>query len=103
MVPAACRRLLSGEGLAPVDLEFSPERMRAMADAVVERCVAHIDALGRAPACGDVDAAELCRSLREAAPQQGEPLEPLLDRLFDEWIPRPFTAPNPGYLAYNPC
>src|SRR3954468_6123436 len=102
MVPAACRRLLSGEGLAPVDLEFSPERMRAMADAVVERCVAHIAALDRAPACGDVDAAELCRSLREAAPEHGAPLEPLLDRLFTEWIPRSFTASSPGYLAYIP-
>ena len=73
-----------------------------MADAVVERCVAHISALDHAPACGDVDAAELCRSLREAAPEQGAPLEPLLDRLFTEWIPRSFTAPSPGYLAYIP-
>jgi aromatic-L-amino-acid/L-tryptophan decarboxylase len=76
--------------------------MRAMADAVVERCVAHIAALDQAPACGDVDAAELCRSLRESAPEQGAPLEPLLDRLFDEWIPRSFTAPSPGYLAFIP-
>ena len=42
VVSAARRRLLSGEGLAPVDLEFSPEQMRAMADAVVGRCIAHI-------------------------------------------------------------
>src|SRR4051794_22498597 len=102
MVPAAGRRLLSGEGLAPVDLEFSPGRMRAMADAVVERCVAHIAALDRAPACGDVEAAELCRSLREPAPPDGVALEPLLDRLFREWIPRSFTASSPGYLAYIP-
>src|SRR3954467_13048256 len=102
MVPAAGRRLLSGEGLAPADLEFSPERMRAMADAVVERCVAHVASLDRQPACGDVDAAALCRTLREAAPDAGMPLGPLLDRLFNEWIPRSFTAPSPGYLAYIP-
>jgi aromatic-L-amino-acid decarboxylase len=76
--------------------------MRAMADDVVTRCVAHIAALGTQPACGDVDAAELCRSLREPAPELGVALEPLLDRLFGEWIPRSFTAPSPGYLAYIP-
>jgi aromatic-L-amino-acid/L-tryptophan decarboxylase len=76
--------------------------MRAMADAVVERCVAHIASLDRQPVCGDVDAAELCRSLREAAPERGVALEPLLDRLFEEWIPRSFTASSPGYLAFIP-
>ena len=73
-----------------------------MADAVVQRCVAHIASLGSQPVCGDVDAAELCRSLRERAPEQGVPLEPLLDRLFRDWIPRSFTASSPGYLAYIP-
>jgi aromatic-L-amino-acid decarboxylase len=76
--------------------------MRDMADAVVERCVAHIVSLDRQPVCGDVDAAELCRSLREPAPQQGVALEPLLDQLFGDWIPRSFTASSPGYLAYIP-
>jgi aromatic-L-amino-acid/L-tryptophan decarboxylase len=76
--------------------------MRAMADEVVARCVSHIASLDRQPACGDVDAAELCRALREASPQQGTPLEPLLDSLFRDWIPRSFTAPSPGYLAFIP-
>ena len=69
---------------------------------VVARCIAHIASLGRQPTCGDVDAAALCRALREPAPEQGAALEPLLDRLFDDWIPRSFTAPSPGYLAYIP-
>jgi aromatic-L-amino-acid decarboxylase len=76
--------------------------MRAMADAVVARCVAHIASLDSQPACGDVNAAELCRALREDAPEQGVPLEPLLDQLFRDWIPRSFTAPGPGYLAFIP-
>ena len=41
-----------------VNLEFSVDEMRAMADAVVARCVAHIATLDRQPACGDVDAAD---------------------------------------------
>jgi aromatic-L-amino-acid/L-tryptophan decarboxylase len=73
-----------------------------MADAVVDRCIAHIGSLDRQPACGDVDAAQLCRALREPAPEHGVALEPLLDQLFRDWIPRSFTAPSPGYLAYIP-
>jgi aromatic-L-amino-acid decarboxylase len=73
-----------------------------MADEVVQRCIAHIASLDRQPACGDVDAAELCRALREPAPQHGVALEPLLDQLFRDWIPRSFTAPSPGYFAYIP-
>jgi aromatic-L-amino-acid decarboxylase len=76
--------------------------MRAMADEVVGRCIAHIAALDGAPACGDVDAAALCRTMRERAPEQGVALEPLLDQLFRDWIPRSFTAPSPGYLAFIP-
>src|SRR5262245_33012394 len=79
--------------------------MRTMADAVVARCIDHIASLPSQPACGDVDATrvgELCRSMRESAPEQGTALEPLLDRLFAEWIPRSFTAASPGYLAFIP-
>jgi len=73
-----------------------------MADEVVARCIAHVASLDRQPACGDVDAAELCRSMREDAPERGAALEPLLDQLFRDWIPRSFNAPGPGYLAFIP-
>ncbi len=73
-----------------------------MADEVVARCIDHITTLDRQPSCGDVDAAELCRALREPAPEQATALGPLLDSLFRDWIPRSFTAPGPGYLAYIP-
>jgi aromatic-L-amino-acid/L-tryptophan decarboxylase len=76
--------------------------MRAMADDVVERCIAHIASLGQQPSCGDVDAADLCRALREPAPEHGSDLSPLLDSLFRDLIPRSFTAPGPGYLAFIP-
>ena len=84
------------------DLEFSPAQMRAMGGAVLARAVDHIAALGTQPSRGDLDAAALCRRLREPAPEQGTALEPLLALLFDELIPRSFSTPGPGYLAYIP-
>ena len=76
--------------------------MRAMTDEVVARCLDHIHTLDRQPICGDVDAADLCRRLREPAPEHGSDLTPLLDLLFGECIPRSFTAPHAGYMAYIP-
>ena len=85
------------------NLDLSPAEMLAMGNAVVARAVAHLAAIPEAPSSGDyTDIEALCRSLREAAPDQGTPLEALLDPLFDEWIPRSFTTPAGGYLAYIP-
>ncbi|HET6632288.1 MAG TPA: aminotransferase class V-fold PLP-dependent enzyme [Rhodanobacteraceae bacterium] len=84
-------------------LELSAEQMLAMGHRVVDRAVAHIAALHEMPARGDYTGIEaLCRSMRESAPEHGSNLDALLDPLFNEWIPRSFTAPGPGYLAYIP-
>jgi aromatic-L-amino-acid decarboxylase len=91
--------------MVPADaanLEFSPAEMRALAGQVVARVVDHIATLSTQPACGDVHAEALCRAMREPAPEHPAELEPLLGALFDDWIPRSFTAPGPGYLAYIP-
>jgi len=76
--------------------------MRAMGDAVLRRVIAHLATIGEQPIRGDVDAAELCRALREPAPEQGTTLDPLLEALFDEWIPRSYNTASPGYLAFIP-
>ncbi len=73
-----------------------------MGQAVVARSVDHLATFDRQPSCGNVDAAELCRELREPAPEEGSELAPLLDQLFNDLIPRSFTTPGPGYLAYIP-
>ena len=87
---------------AGASLEFTPAQMLAMGRAVVARSVAHLATLSAQPSCGDVDAADLCRALREPAPEAGADLEPLLDQLFNDLIPRSFTTPGPGYLAFIP-
>ena len=86
----------------PADLELTADEMRRMGHATVERLVDHVLRLETQPARGDVDAADLCRRLREPAPERGVAYEPLLDRLLAEWVPRSFTTPGPGYLAYIP-
>ncbi len=86
----------------PAAMEFTAEAMRAMGHAVVARAVDHIASLPIQPARGDVNAAALCRALRESAPEEGSDLDPLLAQLFDELIPRSFTTPSAGYLAYIP-
>lgn len=88
--------------MVPADLEFPESDMRAMADAVVARCIEHIVSLPSQPVRGDVDASALCRAMREDAPERGAALAPLLDALFRDWIPRSFTTPSAGYLAYIP-
>ncbi|HEY7286370.1 MAG TPA: aminotransferase class V-fold PLP-dependent enzyme, partial [Vicinamibacterales bacterium] len=85
-----------------VDLELSGEEMRAIAADVSARAIAHIESLADQPVCGDVDAAALCRAMREPVPEAGTELGPIIDQLFRDWIPRSFTAPSPGYLAYIP-
>jgi len=85
-----------------VDLEFTAEQMRALADLVVGRCIDHVASLPHQPSRGDVYDTDAIRSMREPSPEHGTALEPLLDRLFGEWIPRSFTAPGPGYLAFIP-
>ena len=76
--------------------------MREMAREVSERVVQHIESLPRQPASGDVRAEALCRTMREPVPETATSLAPLLDDLFERWVPGSFTAPGPGYLAFIP-
>jgi aromatic-L-amino-acid decarboxylase len=88
----------------PADLELSEQQMLTLGRAVLERCVAHVGTLHEQPATGDLEGAEeACRAIREPVPpEEGSPLDPLLDRLFEEWVPRSFTSSGPGYLGYVP-
>ena len=76
--------------------------MHAMGDSVLRRVIAHLATIGEQPVRGDVDAAAMCRAMREPVPERGSELNPLLDALFDEWIPRTYNTASPGYLAFIP-
>ena len=86
----------------PAALELPPERLRALGEQVLARVVQHLASLERQPACGDTDAAALCRSLREGPPEQGAELDALLAPFFESWVGRSFNTAGPGYLAYIP-
>jgi len=103
MVSPDRRRVLQDAGLAPVNLELSAEEMQSMADVVVARSIDHIARVASQPSCGNLsDADAFCRSLREPPPDSPAALEPLIDELFGDLVPRSFTTVGPGYLAYIP-
>lgn len=76
--------------------------MRAMTLATLDRVLKHLSTIGTQPICGDLNVEAQCRALREPPPESPSPLEPLLDSLFQEWIPHSFNCPAPGYLAFIP-
>src|SRR6185436_17088437 len=76
--------------------------MRRLVGEAMERIVAHIESLPSQPAMNVEGATEYARTLIEPLPQRGTSYEALLDFLFDDAIPRSFTAAGPGYLAYVP-
>jgi aromatic-L-amino-acid/L-tryptophan decarboxylase len=86
----------------PACLELSASDMRSMLDAAAARVLDHLARVGEQPATGDTSCEAFCRSMREPAPEEPAPLEPLLDRFFDEWMPRSLTTNGPGYLGYVP-
>jgi aromatic-L-amino-acid decarboxylase len=84
------------------DLEFTPDEMHRLAGAVVARAVDHIASLGSQPIVGDIHDTAFFRSLITGPPERPQSMDSLLDLLFDECIPRSYTASSPGYLGYIP-
>lgn len=86
-------------------LELPIEVMRSMCDSAVRRVMEHLEHVGDQHARGDVGVETgraLCQTMRETAPEQGAPLDGLLDDFFGEWVPRALTTNGPGYMAYVP-
>ncbi|MGZ8833740.1 MAG: pyridoxal phosphate-dependent decarboxylase family protein, partial [Thermoanaerobaculia bacterium] len=83
-------------------LEPDAKEMRRLVDEAMRRIVAHIESLPAQPSFNVEGAAEYARTMIEPMPQRGTAYETLLDQLFDDYVPRSFNAPGPGYLAYIP-
>lgn len=76
--------------------------MRRMAHAVVEHAIEHIRTLDAQPVCGNTRVEDACRAMREPAPETGVALEPLLEQVFQKFVPHSFNTASPGYLAFIP-
>jgi aromatic-L-amino-acid decarboxylase len=100
--PAAPLQPILGNPSDPASLELSAAEMRQFGEAALARTVAHVSTIPDQQVRGDVAAEGLCLAMRENAPEAGAPVDTLLAPLFDDWIPRSFTTPSPGYLAYIP-
>ena len=83
-------------------LELQGEELRRLIDAATSRILEYLATLPRQPSADTRDATGIARSLREPLPEEGEPAEALLDRLFETIIPPGFNTAGPGYLAYIP-
>lgn len=73
-----------------------------MIDLAAERIVRYVETLPEQKAIDTEGAVERSRELIEDLPESGTDLGPLLDNLFERWIPKGFNAASPGYLAYIP-
>ncbi|HEX9164035.1 MAG TPA: aminotransferase class V-fold PLP-dependent enzyme, partial [Thermoanaerobaculia bacterium] len=83
-------------------LEPSATEMRRLVDEAMRHIVEHIESLPQQPAASVEGAADYARTLIEPLPRRGTAYESLLDSLFNDYVPRSFNAPGPGYLAYIP-
>ena len=76
--------------------------MRRLLDAAAERVIDHVLSLPEQAAGYVEGGSDLAAELREPLPEQGDPVDDVLDLLFDRAIPKSFNTAGPGYLAYVP-
>ena len=82
-------------------LEPDGEELRRLLARCVDFVVEHLASLPSQPS-SDVDGADaLARKFREAAPEDGRPLEAILERLGPA-VGKSFNTAGPGYLAFIP-
>ncbi|MEK6238617.1 MAG: aminotransferase class I/II-fold pyridoxal phosphate-dependent enzyme, partial [Planctomycetales bacterium] len=82
--------------------ELSGDELRRLIDAVTDRIAEHIDTLPDQLASDVEGADEIARSVMEPLPENGQAIEPLLDDLFNDLIPKSFNTAGPGYFAFIP-
>jgi aromatic-L-amino-acid decarboxylase len=83
-------------------LELSPEAFQSLVDAAMARLRGYVARIPEMSSALPSEGIALAHELREDLPEEGAPVEGLLDLLFDRVIPASFCTPGPGYLAYIP-
>ena len=106
--PESTDRGNPAEDSPPLDL--SVDAMHALGLDVLERIVTHLGEVPGRHAGGSIESGRiptatiegLCALLPTAPPEHPQPISPILDQLFDDWIPASYLTTGPGYLAYVP-
>jgi aromatic-L-amino-acid decarboxylase len=87
---------------AAYELELAAGEMRLLVEQAMGRIVEYIESLPSQPAIDIEGGARTARSVMERLPEGGDDFKALLDRLFDDLIPKGYNTAGPGYLAYIP-
>src|SRR3989454_8649931 len=82
-------------------LEPEAADLRRLIDACADYVVEHIDSLPRQPSFDVEGAGLVAASFDEPVPEEGRPIETILDRLRPA-VAKSFTTAGPGYLAFIP-
>lgn len=83
-------------------LEVDENVLRGWLEAATERILEHTRTLPLQPAGYLGDASEAAAELVEDVPQEGAPLNSLLDQIFGHCLEKSYNTAGPGYLAYIP-
>ena len=90
----------------PSSLELNGAGFEELTETVAKRLSHHLDHLDAHPSRNSPPSPEelvrIVDELTEPMPDQSTELEPLLDRLFEDYIPVSFNTAGHGYLAYIP-
>ena len=81
-------------------LEPSPETMLELMRVVTARVVGHIAALPDQRASDTTRGLDAAQAVRGPMPEEGSPLEALLDLFFGRVLPKGYNTASPGTLSY---
>ena len=90
------------EGARGSELELHPDEMRALAKAAADLVVERLGRLPSEPAWRGGTRAELERTLREDAPEEGRPAADVLERAAREILPVASRVDHPRFFAFVP-
>lgn len=85
-----------------LELELASDDVRRMVEQAVEQVITHLENISSMPAISNENGAELSQQLKESLPDQGTPLEEILDKLFGDIVPCSFNTVGPGHMGYIP-
>lgn len=83
-------------------LSVDPETLRRLGHGVIDRLVDHLETLDTQAVAPPSDAVELVATFSEAMPRQGNDVEQVLTRVFDEILPHMAHVQHPRFFGFVP-